>query len=58
MEMEHFPLRGKCSIFHDVLKKTYISKASKGACVELRVKKEDFMSTESFYASKGTLGGI
>ena len=32
--MEHLLLRSKCSIFHNVLKKSYISKASKGACVE------------------------
>ena len=35
--MEHFLHRSKCSIFHSILKKSYISKVSKGACVELRV---------------------
>ena len=33
-KMEHLLLRSKCSIFHNILKKSYISKASKGACVE------------------------
>ena len=37
--MEHLLLRSKCSIFYNNLKKSYISKASKGTCVALRVKK-------------------
>ena len=37
--MEHLLLKRKCSNFHNVLKKSYISKATKDAREELRVKR-------------------
>ena len=39
-KMEHLLLRSKFSIFHNILKKSYISKASKGACVEWLIRTE------------------
>ena len=35
--MEPLLLKSKCFIFHNIFKSLTISKASKGACVELRV---------------------
>ena len=45
-------LRSKCYIFHNIFKKSYISKASKGACVEFRVKYGNCI--ECYRAREGT----